>query len=173
MFDAKTNKFLSDRELRDVYREHQRIRKKRGECVKTKKLVYYRTNQPRIYNNLLKEAMKKVEIDPTGNYYLSNYRAVLSYFRDSLKLSPVQVEFLVWSRGYKWFCVEEAKTLFLVGNNIKMILNKLLEEGYIEIKYYGSKKKRVHYRYGISLKGKKIVSYFYDMLEKGKIPENY
>lgn len=172
MFDVETNKKLSNRELRDIYRENQTVRKHNGIRVVVRKPLYFKTNQPRVYNNMLKNA-KDTEPDNSGNFYLSAYRATLSYFRDLLRLTPVQVELVVWARGYKWFTIDDAKVYFLIGNNIKTMTKDLIDGGLLEIKYYGNKKKKIPYKYGLTSKGKRIAYNFYLMLEEGKIPENY
>lgn len=172
MFDIEVNKKLSNREFLDVYRINQTKRKHQGVRIRVAKNKYLRTNQPRVYKQLINK-LNDIEIDTSENFYLSNYRAALSYFRDRYELVPVQVEFLVWARGYKYFTIEQAKVLFLIGNNLKPMIKKLIDLGFLEIKFYGHKKKRIPYKYGLSSNGKRIAYQFYNMIEKGEVPENY
>lgn len=172
MIESEINKKLSNRDLRDFYREHQTVRKHNGVRIYVRKPLYFKTNQSRVYNNMLSR-LTEIEEDETENFYLSRYRIALSYFRDYLRIKPVQVELIIWARGYKYFTIEQAKVHFCIGNNIKTMMTELINLNLIEVKYYGNKKRKIPYKYGLSSKGKRVAYNFYNMIEQGKIPENY
>jgi hypothetical protein len=137
-----------------------------------RKRSYQRTRQFKIYSSMVNKITHTTH-DDSSNFYLSNYRAVLSYMRDKYKITPVQAEFVIWARGYTGFSAEDAKTLFLMGNNIRVVINELRKMGIIVIKFHGSKINKIPYVYALSPEGKRMATVAYNMIETGKMPTNY
>jgi hypothetical protein len=156
---------LSARGFCDPYKKHS----------KNKHKINRRRGKKYVSSAIKNAKNSKMRGDDRLITFLALYRPLLRYFADHHNIKPVEAEFLIWAHAYEYFIIDDAMSLFFIGQNLRKIVSKLTREGLLVKMYGGHRAEGIPAKFCVSQGVSWFVSkYIYGvMLGQEELPEHY